>query len=313
MLIAHSLRHRFLAAALLAALVASAPSPAHATSKDMIELQKQVDDLKDAVQRLQSTVDSKFGLIQHLVEQTADNANRVTASLDALQKKLESQTEATNGKLDTASGQVQALNDSIDELKSRMSKLDKGIQDLQGQLQNLQAPPATAPAQQPGSGGGQMTPEPGGTNVAPAGAGGGGGAGAAPAAPPLQETYQAGLRDYNTGRYQVAQGEFQDVLTYYPQDDLAGNAQFYLGEIAYQQKDYADAVKAYNAVLEGFSGSPKAAAAQLHKGLGLLQMGKRDAGIRELRALIQRHPQTPEATQARNKLNSMGVRVVAKQ
>jgi len=65
-------------------------------------------------------------------------------------------------------------------------------------------------------------------------------------------------------------------------------------------------------VLEGFSGSTKAAAAQYHKGLALLAQGKRDAGIRELRALIQRHPQTPEATQARNKLNAMGVRIAPK-
>ena len=307
MLISQSLRHRFLAAALLAALAGYA-SPARAANKDIVELQTQVQQLMDAVQRLQSTVDAKFGLIQHLVEQTADNANRVTASVDALQKKLESQSEATNGKLDTASGQVQALNDSVDELKSRMAKLDKAIQDLQGQLQNIQNPPAAAPGQQPPAGAGQMAPGPGG----PSSAGGPTPAATAPAAPPLQETYQAGLRDYNTGRFQVAQGEFQDVLTYYPQDDLAGNSQFYLGEIAYQQKEFADAVKAYNAVLEGFAGSPKAAAAQLHKGLALLQMGKRDTGIHELRALIQRHPQTPEATQARNKLNSMGVRIVAK-
>ena len=306
MLTAHSLRNRLLAAGILAALLAYAPSPAQAASKEIVELQTQVQQLMDAVQRLQSTVDAKFGLIQHLVEQTADNANRVTASVDALQKKLEAQSEATNGKLDTTSGQVQSLNDSVDELKSRMVKLDKTIQDLQGQLQNIQNPPASAPGQQQGAGA-QPTNAPDGANGAP------GGAPAAAQAPPLQETYQAGLRDYNTGRYQVAQGEFQDVLTYYPQDDLAGNAQFYLGEIAYQQKDYAGAVKGYNAVLEGFSGSPKAAAAQLHKGLALLQMGKRDAGIRELRALIQRRPQSPEATQARNKLNSMGVRTVAKQ
>jgi len=262
----------------------------------------------DAVQRLQSTVDAKFGLIQHLVEQTTDNANRMSASVDALQKKLETQNEALGGKLDTSSGQVQALNDSVDELKSRMAKLDKGIQDLQSQLQNVQNPQTTVPGQQPGPGVGQMPSGPGSPMAGP------GGPGAAPAAaqaPPLQETYQAGLRDYNTGRFQVAAGEFQDVLTYYPQDDLAGNAQFYLGEISYQQKDYTNAVKAYNAVLEGFSGSTKAPAAQLHKGLALLQSGKRDAGIRELRALIQRHPQTPEATQARNKLNAMGIRIVA--
>ena len=238
----------------------------------------------DAVQRLQSTVDAKFGLIQHLVEQTADNANRMSASMDALQKKLEAQNEAMGGKIDTTSGQMQSLNDSVDELKSRMGKLDKAIQDLQSQLQNIQNPPATAPGQQPGPGG--AMPGPGGS-AAP---GGPGGAPAANQAPPLQETYQAGLRDFNTGRFPVAQGEFQDVLTYYPQDDLAGNAQFYLGEIAYQQRDYANAVKNYNAVLESFSGSTKAPAAQYHKGLALLAQGKRDAGIRELRALIQRHP-----------------------
>ena len=129
--------------------------------------------------------------------------------------------------------------------------------------------------------------------------------------PPLQETYQSGLRDFNAGRYDLAAGEFQDVLHYYPLDDLAGTAQFYIGEIAYQQKHYEDAVNAYNAVLEGFSGNPKAPAAQLHKGLALLTLNKRDAGIHELRLLIQRYPRTPEAASARSKLNGMGVRIVA--
>ena len=96
--------------------------------------------------------------------------------------------------------------------------------------------------------------------------------------PPLQETFQSGLRDYNAGKYEVATGEFQDVLHYYPLDDLAGTAQFYLGEIAYQQKHYDEAVNAYNAVLEGFSGNPKAPAAQLHKGLALLATEQEGCG-----------------------------------
>ncbi len=123
---------------------------------------------------------------------------------------------------------------------------------------------------------------------------------------------QAGVRDYNAGRYDMAQGEFQSVVQNYPMDDLAGTAQFYLGEIAYQQKDYATAIKAYNAVLEGFSGNAKAPAAQLHKGYALLAENKKDEGIHELRSLIQRHPQTPEAHAARSKLNGMGVRIAAR-
>jgi hypothetical protein len=44
----------------------------------------------------------------------------------------------------------------------------------------------------------------------------------------------------------------------------------------------------------------------------LLQEGKKDAGVRELKLLIQRHPQTPEAGKAREKLNSLGIRASAR-
>jgi tol-pal system protein YbgF len=275
-----------------------APMPAHATSKEIIELQTQVQQLLDMVQRLQSTLDTRFGVIQHLAEQTADDANRVTATVNALQLKINAQNDAVNGKLDTNSGQVQSLNDSVDELKSRVAKLDKSLQEIQTQLQNMQAPSAGAGT--PAAGGAS----PAGAPIAPGAA--------SSQIPPLQETFQAGVRDYNAAKYDVATGEFQDVIHYYPLDDLAGTSQFYLGEMAYKHQDYADAIKAYNAVLEGFSGNPKAPAAQLRKGLSLLQINKKAAGIQELKQLIQRHPQTPEAAQARNKLTAMNVRITGR-
>jgi tol-pal system protein YbgF len=296
MLKTNALRNRLLAAAMMAAVLACAPAPAHAASKEIIELQTQVQQLLDMVQRLQSTMDTRFGVIQHLVEQTADDANRMTATVNGLQQKINAQSETGGGKLDTVSGQVQSLNDSVDELKSRIAKLDKSIQDLQTQTQNAQNP-ATA-----GAPAGAM----------PAANGSGAPGPAANQAPPLQETFQAAYRDYNAAKYEVATGEFQDVIHYYPMDDLAGQAQFYLGEIAYRQQNYADAVKAYNNVLEGFPGSPRASTAQLRKGFALLQEGKKDQGIRELRLLIQRHPQTPEAAQARTKLNGLGAKPSAR-
>ena len=128
-------------------------------------------------------------------------------------------------------------------------------------------------------------------------------------APPLEQTFQSAMRDYNAAKYKLAASEFQDVIHYYPLDNMAGTSQYYLGEIAYREKNYDEAVKAYNAVLEGFSGNSKAPAAQLHKGYSLLQMNRREAGIQELRSLIRRYPQTPEAAQARTRLNGMGVRI----
>ena len=264
----------------------------------MVQLQTQVQQLLDMVQRLQSTMDTKFGVLQNLAQQTADQATQMSATVNTLQQKLNAQNDAAGGKIDGVSGQIQSLNDSVDELKTRIAKLDKTLQEIQSQAQSNQQPPAN----------GQMPGVPA-AGAAPAN-------GAAPssaaAAPPLKDTYQAAQRDFNAARYSLASSEFQDVVHYYPTDDLAGAAQFYLGEIAYQQKSYQDAITAYNNVLEGFSGIKQAPAAQLHKGLALIELNKRDAGVHELRSLIQRHPQTPEAQHARSKLNAMGVKIAGK-
>jgi tol-pal system protein YbgF len=296
-----------IAIAALAVMICGMPVRAHAVSKEMVQLQTQVQQLLDMVQRLQSTMDTRFAVLQNLAQQTADQATQMSATVNTLQQKLNTENENLNGKLDASSGQVQSLNDSVDELKTRIAKLEKSITDMQNQLQTLQAPPPTAA---PGTGGDAGAPN----NGAP-GSQGPGGAAMNPAppvsqTPPLEQTFQAAVSDYNAGKYPLATGEFQDVIRYYPMDTYAGSSQFYLGEIAYRQKNFEDAVKAYNVVLEQFSGNPKAPTAQLHKGLALISLNRRDAGVHELRSLIQRHPQTPEAQQARNRLNEMGVRIV---
>jgi TolA-binding protein len=286
------------AAPALALLLCLAPLRAHAVSKETVQMQTQIQQLLDMVQRLQTTLDTKFAVIQNLAQQTADQATQMSSAVTALQQKLNTQVDALNGKLDTNSGQVQSLNDSVDELKTRIARLEKSIQDLQNQLQNAQQPQNAAP----GAPAGAPAPNgPGAMNAAPT----------VNQAPPLEQTYQAALSDFNAAKYPLATSELQDVIHYYPLDPMAGSAQFYLGEIAYRQKNYDDAIKNYNVVLEQFSGSPKAATAQLHKGLALIALHQRDAGTHELRSLIQRHPQTPEAAQARAKLNEMGVRVAA--
>ncbi len=338
MQIHHKIRNRLLAAAALAMVLAPAGVPAHAVSKEMVALQTQVQQLMDMVQRLQSTLDSHFAVMQNLAQQTADQAKQMSQEVSALQQKLDTETQTENGKVDTVSGQVQSLNDSVDELKSRIGKLDQSIQSLQSQLQSLQqqsqanaaaATPGTMPGAASGAPGanqgtapaeGAGTPPgnpPGADQSANPTGGQGGTPGATPGAmntmpaamqaPPLKETFQGAMRDFNAGRYQLAASEFGDVVHYYPLDDMAGTAQFYLGEIAYEQKQYENAINDYNALLEGFSGNAKAPTAQLHKGLALLALNKRQEGIDELRELIRRHPQTPEAARARTKLAGMRV------
>ncbi len=297
-----SYRSGFLAAPLLALLVCLAPSRAHAVSKETIQMQTQIQQLLDMVQRLQTTLDTKFAVLQNLAQQTADQATQMSATVNALQQKLNTQVDNLNGKLDTNSGQVQSMNDSVDELKTRIAALQKTLQDMQNQLQTMQQPQGGTPGMPP-TGSAPAPNGPGAMNAAPT----------VNQAPPLDQTYQAALSDFNSAKYSLATSEFQDVIHYYPLDPMAGSAQFYLGEIAYRQKNYEDAIKDYDAVLEQFSGNSKAPTAQLHKGLALFALHQRDAGARELRSLIQRHPQTPEAAQARAKLNELGLRVTVAQ
>lgn len=290
---------RFTTVALFA-LPAALPQ-AFAVSKEMVQLQTQVQQLQDMVQHLQTSNDERMGVIVNLVQQNTDNVNRMMASVNNLQATLKAEGDQRGSSNAQLSTQIQSLNDSVDELKTRIANLTTQMQGIQSQMQNVNGMPA-----QPGGGApaGSVPANqgPGGQAVAPA---------LAPAAPPVDQLYQSALRDYNSAKYNIAASEFEDVIRYYSQDPLAGNSQFYLGEMNYRQGKFAAAVKAYDAVLEQYSGNSKAPAAELRKGQSLIEMGQKDAGVRELRTLVQRYPQTPEAQEGRSKLNGMGIRIYA--
>src|SRR5205085_453256 len=121
-------------------------------------------------------------------------------------------------------------------------------------------------------------------------------------APAPDVLYNNALRDYNGGKGDLATQEFNDYVKFYPNTDLAGNAYFYLAELQFRAANYPKAVEDYDLVLQNFPSGNKAAAAQLKKGIALLEMGKEDEGTQELRHVIQRYPRSNEATQAREKL-----------
>jgi tol-pal system protein YbgF len=268
----------------------------------MVQLQTQVQQLQDMVQHLQTSNDERMGVLVNLVQQNTDNMNKMMISVNALQAALKAENDQRGSGNAQLSTQIQSLNDSVDELKTRIANLTTQVQAIQSQMQNVNGlppqpaggvAPSTGPPPSQGPGGqAALTPQ-------------------APAAPPVDQLYQSALRDYNSAKYAIAASEFADVIHYYPQDNLAGNSQFYLGEIAYQQGKYQVAIKCYSAVLDQYAGNSKGPAAELRKGLSLIEIGQKDAGVRELRTLVQRYPQSPEAQEGRSKLNGMGVRISA--
>ena len=69
--------------------------------------------------------------------------------------------------------------------------------------------------------------------------------------------------------------------------------------------------QAYDLCSEKYPAGNKAAAAQLKKGFSLLALDQKTAGIRELRSLIQRFPDSHEAELARQRLKKLGIAVPA--
>jgi tol-pal system protein YbgF len=269
---------------LVACLAVVSPQPASAGTKEqLIQLQTTVQMLQDNMARMQQSFDERMGVMKDLVTQQTDNVNRMSTAIDHLQKTLQQQTGDATAKVDQVSGQVQSLHDSVDELKARLSQVSTQLRDMQAAQQNITNSPGAQPATTPGS------------------------TGPAANAPPPDFLYNQGLGDFNAGKNDLAAQEFAQFLQAYPNNDLAGNAQFYLGEIDYRRNNFQAAIQDYNKVLDQYSGGNKGAAAQLKKGFALLELGQKDDGVKELRSLIARYPKSPEALQAKERLSKLGV------
>lgn len=258
---------------LLALLTISSASlnPAWGASKEIIQLQTQVQALQNQMSRMQQSFDERMGVMKSLVDQNTDSMNKVAAAIANLQSTMEKLQNDNGARSDQVSGQIQALNDSLDELKARLAKVSKQIEDMQAAHENLaQATPQAPP-------------------------------------PPPDVLYNNALRDYNAGKNDLADQEFSDYVKYYSTTDLAGNSYFYLAEIAYKQGDFQGAVKNYDQVLQNFPTGNKAVSADLKKGLALIELGQKDDGIAQLRHVVQRYPRSNEALQARDRLRKLGV------
>jgi tol-pal system protein YbgF len=238
-----------------------------------------------------------------LIEQSSDSVNRLNSTMSSLQKSVQDVQANSGTRLDTMSTQVQGLSDNLEEIKSRLGKLNQQLVDLQNSVQNIDSRLAGGqPSSTPSGAGG--APGPGSASLAPSS----GSSGPAPSADTL---YSNGLRDLTSGKYDLAHSEFQDYLKYYGDTDLASNAQFWLGEIAYAQKNYDGAVQEYDKVINNYPRSFKLAPAHLKKGMALLELGQKNSGVKELREVVKRYPGTEEERRARAKLKDMGVAVSA--
>jgi tol-pal system protein YbgF len=298
----------FGAALLVGALCGSliGPRPAEAVAREIIELQRDVTSLLQGQKEIATQVTQDHTVMRTLIEQSNDTVGKLNGTMSGLQKSVQDVQANSGARLDTMSTQVQGLSDNLEEIKSRLGKLNQQLVDLQGTIQNIDskisggavAPGGTVPTSAPTG----SSPQPTGSPTASS---------SGSPAPNADTLYSNGLRDITSGKYDLARSEFQDYLKYYGDTDLASNAQFYLGEIAYSQRQYSQAVAEYEKVLTNYPKSFKLAPARLKKGMALIELGQKSSGVKELREVVKRYPGTEEERRARARLKELGVAATA--
>jgi tol-pal system protein YbgF len=292
------------------------PAPADgAVAREIIELQTGVNQLIQGQQAMQMAITQSNAVQRTLIEQSLDAVNKLSVAMGAIQKNTQDFSAASGARLDTVGTQIQGLSDNVADLHARLGRLDQKLSDVQNTLQNMDSK-MVMPASGPGpSANVAPTPAapvasaPAPISAAPSAPGP---ASAAVSRPPVlpppsaDVLYSNGLRDINGKRYDLASQEFSDYLKYYGNTDLAPNAQFYLGEIAYMQGQFQQALDAYNKVIDGYPKNFKSASARMRKGFCLAELGQKAAAIRELRLVVREYPGTDEAKRSTAKLRDLG-------
>jgi len=212
---------------------------------------------------------------------------------------------------------VKENNDRLGEIHARLQSLEVSLGEIKGSLDEMKAwsgkplPPATAPAA------GAALP------VTPPGVAAAEAAGAAPepsaAAPPRQprpemipppplgalgseELYNKAMKLLKGGEVGQAILEFEKYIREFPHSELADNAQYWIGEAYYAQKEFSRALMEFQKVLTHFPRGDKVPDALYKIALSYLEMGQKEKARAELKKLISQHPGSAPASLARKKM-----------
>jgi tol-pal system protein YbgF len=114
--------------------------------------------------------------------------------------------------------------------------------------------------------------------------------------------YRQSYQLLGQGKHDEAAEGFREFLRRFPNHDLTDNAQYWLGECAYDRKDYSVAVREFRRVVERFPRGNKVPDALLKIGFCYLSLGSTEAGKQTLEQLVRSYPRHETAVLASSRL-----------
>jgi tol-pal system protein YbgF len=285
-----------------ALVVFSAAADSHAASqtrKDIDELQRNmfimrsdISDLKAEIGDFASAEDIKLirksqaemmTQMQELLREVQVLTGRYEESrfyLDRFMKETTAEIDMMKRKLDAASGGMSG--EQVQELLSRVQALEAEVSGLGEKLASLETG-ETAEAGPPGE------PE----------------EAQAETEETAEDFYEKALVEFKNDDFEKARAMMSEFMKKYPENTLAGNAQFWVAETYYAEEDYTDAILAYEDLLQKYKGHNKIPAALLKQGFAFLELGDEKAARGILKELMANHPDSEQAKIAKDKLTAL--------
>jgi tol-pal system protein YbgF len=256
-----------------------------ASTSDLQTAQRQVNELQDELANVKRTAAGKEDVqnVNARIAEQTETLLKSNATLVAKVNEIEDRIASTQGG-------IEQTGYKIEQITARLAQQAQTIEELRAKVAAL-TPAASAITT---NAAGESMSE---VNVA---------APVVPAADPMQ-TYQSAIRDYQRGNYDLAIEGFREFLTGNTNSDYADNAGYWIGESLYSQKKYREAIAQFDAVVNKFPKSDKVPGALLKKGLAYIALGERGQGIVQLQYVLHEHPNSQEASLARQRLKQLGI------
>ena len=230
-------------------------------------------DIAGLREELKKEIDTASQDRQKLAEEQAAKAKALQDALDTLNRAARKSGADLSVDLEKAQNDVAALHGQIEVLQHRLDALEKLSQDQQKALeaanqfvarQQKEADKAEHPTDRMG-------------------------------------IYTLARQKLDAGQVPRARELLQDFLARFPKDELAPNAQYWLGETYYAEKRWNDAIVEFQKVLKEFKGSDKVPDALLKIGMAFQAQGDCQNATLFFEEVMQGHRGAPAAKAAREK------------
>jgi TolA-binding protein len=260
----------------------------------IISLQRDVADLQERMKNMQKSQDDKFAAILGMLQQAADASGRAATTTAALQKEIEvklneQQTKVVGpvvtlgSKVDELATEFRSVSITVADLQRNIKAQDSKLGDISSAIRALAAaqtaPPAPAVAQTPAS------PCTGQTS---------------------EGLWEKARRDKATGKLDDMLGDYALYAECFHESANAPVAQYEIGSTYLGNKQYDEAVKAFDAVLV-FPQNPKTSEALYFKAFALMKSGRSTEAGKGFKEYIATYRSGEHVAMAHTNLKTLGM------